>query len=528
MKASGPSGDAGFLQSLIDAIPEPIFVKNRDHRWVVFNEAFTALLGRPRETLAGGLDHDFVPKAQADVFWRQDELVFETGRENVNEETFTDASGRTHVLLTKKSLWTSKGGEKYLIAVIRDITEVLDAVDDAKRSKERLHRAQRLETVGYLAGGVAHDFNNLLTAIGGCAALLLESLPADHPSRVDAEEIRRAGERAAALTARLLSFSRRPEGLARPVDLRVVVEGMREMLRRLLPPDVELALVMPKKLGAIRVDPGLVEQVLLNLVVNAGEALPSGGRVTIELAEARGGGAGVPGPCARLTVRDDGAGMDEKTRRRIFEPFYTTKLNGSGLGLLTVAESARRTAGGVQVESAPGKGAAFHVYWPLTGARPPAAKPASGSRPAPTRVKGRGRALVVDDDDAVRRFAVRCLEREGYEVLSASEPAEALSISDANEGLFEMIMIDVVMPRMRGPELAGRLRARQPSAKLLFTSGRRQEDCCIPAGDGSGFLAKPFTAQDLIGKVNAAPRAAGGPSRPARRRGRARSRRKAS
>jgi PAS domain S-box-containing protein len=528
MKVPVPSGESGFLQCLIDAVSDGIFVKDSRHRLVLFNEAYIALDGRTREQLAGKTDLESYPKAQAEIFRRQDELVLKTGRENVHEEFFTHPGGRTHVLVTRKSLWVSPSGEKHVIGVIRDITNIVDAAEDVKRSMERLHRAQKLETLGYLAGGVAHDFNNLLTAIGGCAGLLLENLPQDHPSRVEAEEIQRAGERAAALTGRLLSFSRRPGGLARPVDLGEVVKGMREMLRRLLPPDVELEVRLPRTLGAIRVDPGLVEQVLLNLVVNAGEALPEGGRAVIELALAPKGGAGVAGPCARLTVRDDGAGMSEKTRRRIFEPFFTTKERGSGLGLPTVAETVRRTGGGVAVESAPGKGAAFHVYWPLTGA-----KPASAKRPKPEKRAAhdhkRGRALVVDDDDAVRSFSVRCLEREGYEVLSARDPAEALAIADANEGLFELLVIDVVMPRMRGPELAQRLLARQSAARVLFTSARRREDCGLPEDGSSEFLPKPFTSGELIGKVTSfAPPGAGGPSRRARRPGPAKSRRKAS
>ena len=527
MKFSAPSGESGFLESLIDSVADPIFVKDREHRWVLFNDAFVALLGRPRAKLLGRSDYEFFPKAQADVFWRQDELVFESGREDANEETLTDSLGRTHVLVTKKSLWTSASGKKYLIGAIRDITEVVAAADDVKRSEERLHRAERLETIGYLAGGVAHDFNNLLTAISGCAGLLLDSLPADHPSRVDAEDIRRAGERAAALTSRLLSFSRRPGALPRPVDLREIVKGMREMLRRLLPPDVELESVFPRKLSAIRVDPGLVEQVLLNLVVNAGEALPRGGRVRVEISLAPKGGAGILGACARLTVRDDGAGMNEKTRARVFEPFFTTKESGSGLGLSTVKETVRRSQGGVTVESAPGQGAAFHVFWPLVAEKADAARaeaPAGARGPSTPR----GSALVVDDDDAVRRFSVRCLEREGYEVLSACDPAEALAIADANEGLFGLIVIDVIMPRMRGPELAERLLGRQPGARILYTSGRRREDCGIPDGFAD-FLAKPFTASDLVEMVSAArPLAAAGPSRRVPRPGRPASRRKAS
>ncbi|MDD5302576.1 MAG: ATP-binding protein, partial [Elusimicrobia bacterium] len=369
MKIPVPSGESGLLQCLIDSVADPIFVKDRDHRWVLLNEASAALMGLPRARLLGKSDGDFLSKDQADVCRRQDELVFETGRENSNEETMIDAQGRTHVLIIKKNLWTSPGGEKYLVGVMRDITAIVGAADDARLSQERLHRAQKLETMGYLAGGVAHDFNNLLTAINGCAGLLLESLPADHPCRAEVEEIRRAGERGSDLTGRLLSLSRRPGGMARPVDLREIVKGMFEMLRRLLPPGVKLELDLPKTLGAVRVDPGLVEQVLLNLVINAGEALPKGGRATIALADAPKGGAGVRGPCVRLTVRDDGAGMTEKVRARIFEPFFTTKERGSGLGLSTVAETVRRSEGGVAVESAPGEGAVFHVYWPLTGAK---------------------------------------------------------------------------------------------------------------------------------------------------------------
>ncbi len=510
MDAPAPSGESGFLESLIDSVADPIFVKDRKHRWVLFNEAFVALLGRPREQLLGKSDFDFFPKAQADVFWQQDELVFETARENSNEELLTDARGRIHVLVTRKTLWTDAGGRKFLIGVIRDITESVDAAEDLKRSQERLHRAQKLEAMGHLAGGVAHDFNNLLSAIRGSAELLLEDLPKGHPSRANAEEIRDAGNRASALTRQLLSFGRRPRGLARSVDLVAIVGGMRELLRRLLPPGVKLEVVLPKSLEAISADPGLVEQILLNLVVNAGEAMPKGGTAAIELAVAPKGGGGVCGPCARLTVRDGGVGMTVKIRARIFEPFFTTKENGSGLGLATVADTVRRCEGGIEVESAPGKGAAFHVYWPL----------ARESR------KSRGRVLVVDEDDASRRFSVRCLEREGYEVLSAGDPSEALRIGGANEGLFDLLMIDVAMPRMRGPELAERLRRRQPEARVVFTSGRRREDCGL--AEGAGFLAKPFTPRDLRESVSASRRGADGPSPRARRPGPARSRRKRS
>lgn len=510
MDFSVPSGESGFLESIVDSVADPIFVKDRKHRWIFFNEAFAALIGRPREALLGKSDYEFFPKAQADVFFRQDELVFSTGRENANEETLTDADGRTHVLLTKKTRWIAPSGGEYLIGVIRDITEIVGAADDAKRSQERMNRAHKLETLGNLAGGVAHDFNNLLTAISGCAALLLSDLPKENPSRVEAEEIRRAVDRARVLTQRLLSVARRPDALARPVDLRVIVKDMHEMLRRLVPPAMAIDMILPKALGEIRVDPGLVEQVLLNLVVNAGEALPKGGRVTVELSSEPQGGAGVSVPCARLAVRDDGAGMSAKVLARIFEPFFTTKERGSGLGLSTVAETVRRSGGGVEVQSVPGKGTTFHVYWPLVEA----------SR------SSRMRALVVDDDDSLRRFAVRCLEREGYEVLAASDAIEALKICGANERLFDVLMLDVVMPGMSGPELAERLRPGQPGASVLFTSGGGRVDCGLPEEAEAGFLAKPFTARELVESLNALRHGVDGPSRRAQRPGPARSRRK--
>ena len=517
-----PSGESGFIESIVDSVEDPIFIKDRKHRWILFNEAFVSLLGRTRGELLGRSDYDFFPKAQADVFWRQDELVFETGRENVNEETLTDAKGRAHVLVTRKTLWTSRDGRKYLIGVIRDVTPLVDAAEDIRRSKERLRRAQKLEAMGYLAGGVAHDFNNLLSAIRGCTELLLENLPKGHPSRVDAEEIRRAGERASALTRQLLSFGRRPEGLSRPVDIAQAVEGIRDLLRRLLPAGVHLEVAAPISLPEVLVDPGLVEQVLLNLVVNAGEAMPKGGLVRVEIAAAPEGGAGVSEPCVRLTVRDEGVGMTEAVRARIFEPFFTTKESGSGLGLSTVAEIVRRCDGAIEVDSAPNKGAAFHIYCPLA-----AKAGAKGGTKGRARAK-RVRILVVDDEDAMRRFAVSCLEREGYEVLSAGDPGEALRIDGANEGLFDLILIEAAMPRMRGRELAARLRKRQPGARVLFMSRRPREDCGLDRKARSAFLSKPFTAKDLIESVSAARRGAAGPSRRVRRRAPARSRRRAS
>lgn len=490
-----------FFERIVNAVADPIFVKDRSHRMLLVNDALCELMALPREEILGRKDSDFLPAAQAEVFARQDDLVFTTGQENVNEELITDAKGMTHVLVTKKTLARDADGNPVLVGVIRDVTETAKARDDLQRSQEQLRHAQKLEAVGRLAGGVAHDFNNILTAIVGCAGILLDSLPPGHPCREDAEDIRRAGEQAAGLTRQLLAFSRREEGLPRLVDLRETFGAMRKMLQRLLPADIELEVAVPDRLSCVRVDPGQAEQVLLNLVVNAGDAMPEGGRIWVDLRDIPAGDG--RGARVRLSVSDEGVGMDEATRTRIFEPFFTTKSHGTGLGLATVRDIVVQDGGEIRVESAPGRGTTFHIDWPAREGAPDA-RPATaqtGSRRAPRRA----RVLVVEDDDAVRRFSVRSLERAGYDVLTAADGAEALRISDANEGLFDVVVVDVVLPRMRGVEVAARLRPRQPTARVLFVSGYRTEEGALPRGaDGETcFLPKPFTAAQLADRVGA-------------------------
>jgi PAS domain S-box-containing protein len=497
-----PRDARSFLEGLLNAVADPIFVKDRDHRLLLVNDAYCALVGRRREEILGTTAGEHLPLEQAEIFHRRDDLVFRTGREDVNEEVMTDANGMTHALVTKKTLGRGAGGEPILVAVIRDVTTLAKAVDDLKRSQEQLRHAQKLEAVGRLAGGVAHDFNNVLTAIVGCAELMLDALPPGHPCRDEASEIRRAGEKAEILVRQLLAFSRREESVPRLLDLREVYGGMRKMLSRLLPADIELDFAVPDRLGAVSADPGLAEQILLNLAVNAGDAMPEGGRLSVSLRDAPEGGAGVAGPCVLLEVRDEGVGMAESVQRRIFEPFFTTKEDGTGLGLATVRDAAARSGGAVSVESAPGRGTTFRVFWPRAEGVPES-RDASPARGAPAKAPRRARILVVEDDDAVRAFTVKSLERAGYEVLTAADGAEALRISDAHEGLFDAVVLDVVLPRVRGPEVAERLRARQPTARVLFMSGYRTEEASLPAGpDGQRrFLPKPFTAARLAEKI---------------------------
>jgi PAS domain S-box-containing protein len=496
-----PRDTREFLERIINAVADPIFVKDGQHRMLLVNDALCALLKVSREHVLGKGDTEFLPPAQAEIFYRQDDLVLKTGHENVNEELVTDSEGKVHVLITKKTLWHDSDGRPYLVGIIRDVTEMMKAVDDLKRSQEQLRHAQKLEAVGRLAGGVAHDFNNVLTAMVGCAGMLMETLPPGHVGREDAEDIQRAGEQAATLTRQLLAFSRREEGLSRAVDLRVVFGGMRRMLQRLLPADIELDFSVPDRLGSVRLDPGQAEQVLLNLVVNAGDAMPSGGRITVTLGDAPEGGAGLTGPSVLLCVADTGVGMDAATQDKIFEPYFSTKAGGTGLGLATVRDVVAQSGGVVTVESSQGRGSTFRVFWPAVQSP---AENEPGASAAPIRRPLRAaNILLIEDDDAVRRFAVRCLEKEGYSVLAAADGIEGLRISDSREGLFDVVVIDVVLPRLRGTEVAERLRARQPTARILFMSGYRGEESgAHEAGiRRAPFLQKPFNATQLVDQI---------------------------
>ncbi|NNN07550.1 MAG: response regulator [Elusimicrobia bacterium] len=507
--ASGPPASAGgadarrLFEGILNALSAPVFVKDRGHRVLFVNDAFCALLGRSREDILARGENGPVPAVQGQALRRQDDLVFESGGENVHQEVLTDEHGLAHVLVTRKTVWRDAGGRPYLVGVIRDITDLVKAVEDLKRSQEALRRARKLETVGRLAGGIAHDFNNVLTAIAGCANLLLEALPPDHAAREEALEICRAGERASDLTRQLLLFARRPEGRPQALDLRELYGGMRKMLARLLPARIELDFRFPDRLGSVRVDPGCAEQVLLNLAVNAADAMPEGGRVIIELADVDAGPAGLAGPCVRLSVCDDGVGMDEPTRAAIFEPFFTTKPEGTGLGLATVRGAVTDSGGAVVVESLPDRGSTFRVFWPRCsrddGAQP-VRRPQKAGRPP-----RRARVLVVEDDDAVRRFVVRSLERAGHEVLAAADGLAALRLCGEQKAPVDVAVVDVILPRLLGPEFVERLRERQPGAKILYVSGQLSDpavQACTTSGRGA-FLPKPFDASLLAQRVSA-------------------------
>jgi len=393
-------------------------------------------------------------------------------------------------------------GRRARLVLARDVTA-------QRHLEDQLRQSQKMEAVGQLAGGIAHDFNNLLTAILGSAQLLLHNTPEGDPRREDAEEIRHAGLRAAELTRQLLAFSRRQVLAPKRLELNVVVANMERMLQRLLGEDVELHTSLDPASGAVSADPGQLEQVLLNLAVNARDAMPGGGRLSVattrvtlneEHTERR--HRMPPGDYACLAVTDSGIGMDEVTQAHLFEPFFTTKEvgKGTGLGLATVYGIVKQSGGYIWVYSEPARGTTVKVYLPRVAGVTEAPTPA----PEPKRVPGgHETVLLVEDATPVRTLARRSLEARGYRVLDAADGRAALEISARHDGDIDLLLTDVVMPGMSGRELAERLAPLRPGMKVLYTSGYT-DDAMVRQGvltAGVAFLPKPFVPDTLARKV---------------------------
>jgi len=381
-------------------------------------------------------------------------------------------------------------------------------VSDQRHLEEQFRQAQKMEAVGQLAGGIAHDFNNLLTAILGNTQLLLRDLPPGDTKRQDVEEIRKASERAASLTRQLLAYSRRQMLQPEVLDLNLVVADMDRMLRRLIGEHISLDTVLAPELGRVRADPNQIEQVIVNLAVNARDAMPDGGKLTIETANvaldesfAQAHLGAVPGPYAMVGVTDTGMGMDATVRAHLFEPFFTTKEvgKGTGLGLATVYGIVKQSDGYISVYSEPGRGSSFKVYLPRLPTAQAAAAASGKDRPE----RGTETILVVEDEAAVLALSRRALEMQGYLVLAAADPAAAMRVVERHGGMIHLLLTDVVMPGLSGRELADRLVARRPGLRVLYMSGY-PGDAVVQHGAlpiGSAFLQKPFSPDGLARKV---------------------------
>ncbi|MEW5980468.1 MAG: ATP-binding protein, partial [Acidobacteriota bacterium] len=390
-----------------------------------------------------------------------------------------------------------------MIGVAQDITE--------RRSlEEQLRQSQRVEAIGRLAGGIAHDFNNLLTAIIGHSELLLDQLSSQDPLREELKEIHSAGQRAASLTRQLLAFSRKQVLQPQVLDLNEVVARLDKMLRRLIGEDIELVTLFGRDLGLVKADPGQIEQVIINLAVNARDAMPQGGKLTLETANveldeayARRHVAVTPRRYVMLAVSDTGVGMDAPTQSRLFEPFFTTKEKGkgTGLGLSTVYGIVKQSGGNIWVYSEPGQGTVFKIYLPRVEED---SEPVKLAEPATTTdLSGSETVLLVEDEPAVRSLVRDLLRKRGYTVLEATHGGEAKALAENYGGAIHLMLTDVVLPQMSGRDLADQVTTSHPETRVLYMSGYT-DNAIVHHGvldAGTAFLQKPFTPETLLTKV---------------------------
>jgi PAS domain S-box-containing protein len=455
------------------------------------NRAAQRIFGRERDELLGMALDELCPPPQ------EGGPAPEAGRSYECSARRKDGTGfRAEATVQPTSL----GGEGRVLAVVRDVTARWRAAEEYARLQSELQHAQKMESVGRLAGGVAHDFNNMLTVMLGEAGAIQKLSAPGSPAHDSATEIQRAALRSRDVTRQLLAFSRKQIATPRVVDLNVLAAEMRHALARLIGEEVELVLVPGAELWPVRFDPAQLDQVLVNLVVNARDAMPGGGRIVVEtrnavVGEPHGSVLGIPpGDYALLSVSDDGVGMDEDTLSHVFEPFFTTKRSGqgTGLGLATVYGVVTQNRGHIRVESAPGSGATFRIYFPRAEEAP-----ARTREPSRAAVPGRGRVLLVEDEEMVRTTARKMLESLGYEVTSVPSATEALAAFERRDVRFDLLLTDVVMPEMRGTELRERLARVRPDLPTVFMSGYTAEAPVIGHGDGAGYLQKPFSALEL-------------------------------
>ncbi len=485
------------LEALFTAMTDVILVIDREGRYLKVAPTNTAALVRPPDELLGHTIHDFFPRSTADIFLRYIAEALETRSPVQAEYRIEVEQGDRWFDATISPML-----EDSVVWVARDVTA-------HKQMQDQLQQAVKMEAVGRLAGGIAHDFNNLLTAILGTSALVLDELAGTDPHQEDLLEIRRAAERAGGLTRQLLAFSRRQVLQPRVIEVNGIVRTVDTLLLRLLGEDVQRRKSLAPDLGLVRADPGQLEQVIVNLALNARDAMPEGGVLTIETANVELGGqkfagfTAIPGPYVRLSVRDTGSGISPRVRLHLFEPFFTTKERGkgTGLGLATVYGIVKQSGGYIDVASEEGKGSTFHIYLPKVEG--PLDPPLDVPQAAPARASGGGTVLLVEDEAPVRRLCRRVLESNGFIVLEASSGEEGLRIAIDHDGPLDVVLTDVVMPGMSGAEMVRRLQRYRADFAPIYSSGYA-DDAIARHGvitPGENFLQKPFTPELLLASV---------------------------
>ncbi len=495
-----------IARDVLESLLEGCQVIDRDYRYVYLNQAALEHARRPRDQLLGRTMMECFPGIEQTSMFRMIEGCMRDRAHHQMENEFEYPDG-TSGWFELRFVPVPEG----VCVLSLDVTASKRSTAELVRTEAQLRHAQKMEAVGRLAGGVAHDFNNVLSVVLSYTGLLLNDLKPDQQLRRDIEEIQKAGLRAVELTAQLMMFSRQQPVSLRVLDLNRRLRELQSMLERLLGADVELTLLCAPALGEIRADPSSIEQVVFNLAVNARDAMPSGGKLTIETKNveldreyAREHIGVDPGPYVMLAFSDTGSGMDRDTQARIFEPFFTTKElgKGTGLGLSTVYGIVKQNRGHIWVYSEPGAGTTFKVYLRRTDE----SEEPDSSEPAPAQsVRGSETVLLVEDDSQVRTAASNILRRYGYRVLEAANAGEALLVCEEHAATIHLLLTDVVLPRMSGRTLAERLSKMRPQMKMLFMSGYT-DDAVLQHGileSEVEYLQKPITPDLLTRKVRA-------------------------
>ena len=501
-------------RTILENIEDGYFEVDLAGNFTFFNDSLCRMLGYSKEEMMGMNDREYTDQENAKKLYQAFNKVYRTGEPTkefgweVVAKDGTRLFGEVSVSLIKDS----KGQPTGFRGIARDITERKRADEEKATLQEELRQSQKMEAIGGLAGGIAHDFNNLLTVISGNCQLSLLELKEEDSLRGNIEEIKAATERATSLTRQLLAFSRRQVLNMRVLDLNTIIRDLEKMLRRVIGEDIELVTCFADNLGMVKMDPGWIEQVIMNLAVNARDAMPGGGKLIIETANAdlddscsRGHVTAKPGRYVKLCVNDTGTGMPPDVREHLFEPFFTTKEKGkgTGLGLSTVYGIIKQSGGDIWVYSEPGLGTTFNIYWPRVD------ESIDDTTMTVTREeipRGGETILLVEDEEDVRKLAVRILQRQGYTVLEASCGKDALALCKEHAGPIHLILTDVVMPGMNGRQLADQLIRLRPNLKVVYMSGYT-DNAVIHHGvleEGVNYIQKPFTMDGLMKKMREA------------------------
>jgi len=489
-----------YLDKIINAIADPIFVKDREHRLVLANDAQCQFIGKSREEIIGRTDYDFFPKEQVDVSWQKDEEVFKSGIESINEEEVTDLKGATHSISTKKTLYTDNDGNKFIVGIVRDITE-------RKKLEAQFLRAQQFESIGALASGISHDLNNILGPIMMASDLLKEDIHTEEGQKI-LDMLTASARRGAELVKQVLTFARGAETKRLLFQPRHILKEIFEITQATFPKNIQIKRDYASDLWTISGDPIQIHQVLMNLCVNASHAMPDGGILTISAQNRILDGQEVrfyhdvkPGRYVVATISDTGAGIPPEIIDKIFDPFFTTKSGkkGTGLGLSTALAIVKNHGGFMDVATEVGEGTAFMVYLPVSEeGESEAAQVAQTAAP-----RGNGELImVVDDESSVRNITRSILETNGYRVATAEDGVEAMSLFTGGKEEIHAVLLDLEMPYMDGVATVQALRAINPGVKIIINSGypeaarrlRRE----LEAGEVKAVLPKPVESDRLL------------------------------